>query len=39
MSGVAGIGYNLLRLAMPERIPSVLLVEAPRRVEGGTGHG
>jgi type 2 lantibiotic biosynthesis protein LanM len=31
MSGVAGIGYNLLRLAMPERIPSVLLVEAPRR--------
>lgn len=39
MSGVAGIGYNLLRLAMPERIPSVLLLEAPRRVEGGTGHG
>ncbi len=30
MSGVAGIGYNLLRLAMPTRIPSVLLVEPPR---------
>ncbi|MEV0460108.1 type 2 lanthipeptide synthetase LanM family protein [Catellatospora methionotrophica] len=29
MSGLAGIGYNLLRLALPDRIPSVLLVEAP----------
>jgi type 2 lantibiotic biosynthesis protein LanM len=31
MSGIAGIGYNLLRLAMPERIPSVLLLEGPRQ--------
>jgi lantibiotic modifying enzyme len=31
MSGIAGIGYNLLRLAMPERIPSILLLEGPRR--------
>lgn len=30
MSGVAGIGYSMLRLADPERIPSVLLLEPPR---------
>lgn len=30
MNGLAGIGYGLLRLADPERIPSVLLMEAPR---------
>ncbi|WBB76087.1 type 2 lanthipeptide synthetase LanM family protein [Micromonospora sp. WMMD1128] len=30
MSGIAGIGYNLLRLAAPDRVPSVLLVEPPR---------
>jgi type 2 lantibiotic biosynthesis protein LanM len=34
MSGIAGIGYNLLRLALPERIPSVLLVEPPRPRRG-----
>ena len=40
MSGVAGIGYNLLRLAMPERIPSVLLVEPPRTAgRGSAGRG
>jgi class II lanthipeptide synthase len=29
MTGLAGIGYGLLRLAMPERIPSVLLLDPP----------
>ncbi|MDF5731443.1 MAG: hypothetical protein PUP92_26425 [Rhizonema sp. PD38] len=28
MTGLAGIGYGLLRLAEPERVPSVLLLEA-----------
>ncbi|MFL6075217.1 MAG: type 2 lanthipeptide synthetase LanM family protein [Mycobacteriales bacterium] len=27
LSGLAGIGYGLLRLAFPERVPSVLLLE------------
>jgi lantibiotic modifying enzyme len=30
MTGLAGIGYGLLRLAEPERVPSVLLLEPPR---------
>jgi lantibiotic modifying enzyme len=30
MTGLAGIGYGLLRLAAPERVPSVLLLEPPR---------
>ncbi len=29
MTGIAGIGYQLLRFAAPERVPSVLLLEAP----------
>lgn len=29
MAGLAGIGYELLRLAEPERVPSVLLLEPP----------
>lgn len=29
MDGLAGIGYGLLRLAEPERVPSVLLLELP----------
>ncbi|GHE35220.1 lanthionine synthetase [Streptosporangium violaceochromogenes] len=29
MNGLAGIGYGLLRLAYPERTPSVLLLDAP----------
>lgn len=29
MTGLAGIGYGLLRLADPERIPSVLTLDAP----------
>jgi type 2 lantibiotic biosynthesis protein LanM len=30
MTGLAGIGYQLLRLANPRQVPSVLLLEAPR---------
>lgn len=30
MSGIAGMGYNLLRFARPDRVPSVLLLEPPR---------
>ena len=30
MTGLAGIGYGLLRLAEPERVPSVLRLEPPR---------
>lgn len=29
MVGLAGIGYGLLRLAAPERVPSVLILEGP----------
>ena len=29
MNGYAGIGYGLLRLAAPERVPSVLVLEGP----------
>ena len=29
MTGLAGIGYGLLRLAVPEDVPSVLLLEEP----------
>ncbi|WP_428261349.1 type 2 lanthipeptide synthetase LanM family protein [Haliangium sp.] len=31
MDGIAGIGYGLLRLAHPDRLPSVLALEPPRR--------
>jgi type 2 lantibiotic biosynthesis protein LanM len=30
MTGLAGIGYELLRIAAPERVPSLLALEAPR---------
>ena len=30
MTGLAGIGYGLLRLAAPRRVPSVLILEGPR---------
>ena len=30
MTGLAGIGYGLLRLAEPERVPSVLVLEPPK---------
>ncbi|MGC4759094.1 type 2 lanthipeptide synthetase LanM family protein [Micromonospora trifolii] len=39
MSGIAGIGYNLLRLALPDRVPSVLLVEPPVSTVGGDPRG
>jgi type 2 lantibiotic biosynthesis protein LanM len=29
MEGIAGIGYGLLRLAFPDRLPSVLLLDPP----------
>jgi lantibiotic modifying enzyme len=29
MTGLAGIGYELLRLAKPERVPSVLSLDPP----------
>jgi type 2 lantibiotic biosynthesis protein LanM len=29
MTGIAGVGFGLLRVAQPERVPSVLLLEAP----------
>ena len=35
MTGLAGIGYGLLRLAEPERVPSVLTLEPP--LEGRAG--
>jgi type 2 lantibiotic biosynthesis protein LanM len=31
MTGLAGIGYGLLRIAMPERVPSLLSLEPPNR--------
>ena len=30
--GLAGIGYGLLRLAYPERVPSVLVLAPPQLV-------
>jgi lantibiotic modifying enzyme len=29
MTGIAGIGYGLLRLAEPRRVPSVLVLAPP----------
>ena len=34
MMGLAGIGYGLLRLADPEHVPSVLLLQPPTRGRG-----
>lgn len=31
LTGLSGIGYGLLRLAFPDRVPSVLLLEPPSR--------
>jgi lantibiotic modifying enzyme len=33
MTGVAGIGYGLLRLAAPLRVPSVLALAPPVRLD------
>jgi lantibiotic modifying enzyme len=41
MTGLAGIGYGLLRLAVPTRVPSVLVLEGPvrsSRLFGGLSH-
>lgn len=41
MTGLAGIGYGLLRLAEPETVPSVLELEPPKKrvsSSGGTDH-
>ncbi len=37
MTGLAGIGYGLLRIAAPERVPSLLALEAPRVTIGVRG--
>jgi lantibiotic modifying enzyme len=37
LSGLAGIGYGLLRLAFTERVPSVLLIEPMSRVPASAG--
>ncbi|MFI6584519.1 type 2 lanthipeptide synthetase LanM family protein [Embleya sp. NPDC050493] len=37
MTGLAGIGYGLLRLAAPERVPSVLLLRPPYERCGAKG--
>jgi type 2 lantibiotic biosynthesis protein LanM len=37
LHGTAGIGYGLLRLAHPARVPSILLLQNEERKE--TGHG
>lgn len=34
MTGLAGIGHGLLRIAAPERVPPILLLVAPPRVRG-----
>jgi lantibiotic modifying enzyme len=36
MTGIAGIGYQFLRLAAPEQVPSVLLLEPP--IQRGDTH-
>jgi lantibiotic modifying enzyme len=38
MEGLAGIGLGLLRLAEPARVPGVLILEGPERLENGTRH-
>lgn len=35
MTGVAGIGYELLRLAEPDRVPCVLTLQSPTQACGG----
>jgi type 2 lantibiotic biosynthesis protein LanM len=38
LTGLAGIGYGLLRLGRPDRVPSVLLLDpAPGGADGGAG--
>jgi type 2 lantibiotic biosynthesis protein LanM len=35
MTGLAGIGYAMLRLASPSEVPSVLMMEPPKPLAGG----
>jgi len=37
MTGLAGIGYGLLRIAVPEGVPSLLALEPPRVTIGVRG--
>ena len=37
MTGLAGIGYGLIRIAAPERVPSLLALEPPRVTIGVRG--
>ncbi|MGZ0150456.1 type 2 lanthipeptide synthetase LanM family protein [Kribbella sp. WER1] len=39
LTGLAGIGYGLLRLAYPERVPSVLLLQPTAGSRPGTAPG
>jgi type 2 lantibiotic biosynthesis protein LanM len=39
MTGLAGIGYGLLRLAAPERVPSVLTLAPPFQLMESSQHG
>lgn len=39
MTGLAGIGYELLRLAEPDKVPSVLLLAPPCSSNHGTAKG
>ncbi|HZX02072.1 type 2 lanthipeptide synthetase LanM family protein [Kribbella sp.] len=39
LTGLAGIGYGLLRLAFPERVPSVLLLQPTAGSRSGTAPG
>lgn len=38
MEGLAGIGLGLLRLAAPERVPGVLILEGPEDFENGAPY-
>lgn len=32
MTGLSGVGFQLLRIAYPERVPSILILEAPKYI-------
>ncbi|OUL18281.1 LanM family lanthionine synthetase [Nostoc sp. RF31YmG] len=38
MTGLAGIGYGLLRLAAPDQVPSVLVLESPKLDSANSNH-
>jgi type 2 lantibiotic biosynthesis protein LanM len=38
MEGLAGIGFGLLRLAEPARVPAVLILQGPERLEEGAHY-